>query len=170
MTFRVGVGVGVIAVVSTVACVGGCRHEPAAEGPGHDRTPRMPGAKVETTTKVGNTDPSGVDNQPNWDAMAQELRVRVHPRLPDPLPADAPTACATMLDAARSFYTNTEPDPGRRQARLDELAATRQADERACIETTSIQAAACVTVLLSDRDSEFPWLLDQCMRAYPRDA
>ncbi|NJK33282.1 MAG: CapA family protein [Deltaproteobacteria bacterium] len=35
---------------------------------------------------------------------------------------------------------------------------------------TSIAATVCVTLLLGDRDSEFPWLLDQCSRAYPLEA
>jgi len=73
-----------------------------------------------------------------------------------------------MLDAARSFYEATERDPLRRAARVADLDATREDDLAACVDTTSIAAASCVTVLLGDKDSEFPWLLDQCSRAYPR--
>ena len=45
--------------------------------------------------------------------------------------------------------------------------ATREADQAACESRTSVAAATCVTILLGDKNAEFPWLLDQCMRAYP---
>ena len=109
-----------------------------------------------------------MDNQPNWDAMAAELAKRVQPRMPEALPSDPAVACGEMLDAAKGFYEATERDPLRRAARVADLEATRDDDLKSCVEGTSVAAATCVTILLGDRDSEFPWLLDQCSRAYPR--
>ncbi len=129
--------------------------------------PRPP-ASAKKLARVGNRDEGGVAGQPDWDAMAAELRTEVEPRLPDPLPASTAIACGAMLDAAVSFYESTEPNTPHRKRRRAELAATREADEKACVAHTSIKAAACVTVLLGDRSSEFPWLLDQCSRAFPQ--
>jgi poly-gamma-glutamate synthesis protein (capsule biosynthesis protein) len=120
-----------------------------------------------TQTRVGNDDPRGVDAQPDWDQQARELAQRVGPRMPDPLPTDKKAACEAMLDEAMAFYMAVETDPERRAERMAELQATREADLEGCIGETSIAAAVCVTILLGDRDSEFPWLLDQCTRAYP---
>ncbi len=162
-----------LAGAGAMACAGGCRHEGEAE-PQARSTPRLPGQRASSqgsgapAPRVGNTDPSGVGNQPDWDEMARDLRARVGPRLPERLPENADAACREMLDAAVTFYSTTEPNPSRRRARLDELAATREEDLRGCTVSTSVEAAACVTVLLGDRDSEFPWLLDQCTRAYPK--
>ena len=102
--------------------------------------------------------------------MSRELRGRVEPRLPKTLPDDAQSACSQMLDAVAAFYQATEPSEARRAQRLAELSATRQDDLDECVANTSIPAAACVTVLLGDRDSEYPWLLDQCDRAFPSSA
>ena len=156
------------AVLPLVACVGGCRHDDVGIK-GNNPQPRQPGQEP-AETKVGNGDPSGVDNQPDWNTMADELRGRVGPRLPDPLPPSREAACQGMLDAALRFYRATEPNEDRQGDRVAELTASRERDIAACVESTSVEAAACVTVLLSDRDSEFPWLLDQCMRAYPGSA
>jgi hypothetical protein len=146
----------------SVACGGGCGHEAGESGA--SATTRPP---VSTTAKVGNDDPHGVENQPDWSEMARELRVRVEPRMPKELPADPRSACTQMLDAAVTFYDSTEKSEARRTQRLAELAATREDDLGQCIEETSVSAAVCVTVLLGDRDSEYPWLLDQCNRAFP---
>ncbi len=119
--------------------------------------------------RVGNPSNTGMDTVPDWDAMARDLRMQVGPRLPDPLPTQAEPACEQMLDAARDFYTSTEINPEHQKRRRAELAATRDADMSACVAQTSVAAATCVTILLGDRDSEFPWLLDQCSRAFPRE-
>lgn len=131
--------------------------------------PRPPGSENESKklARVGNKDDAGVAGQPDWNAMAAQLKTEVEPRLPDPLPASAEVACQAMLDAAISFYESTEPNTDHRKRRRAELAATREADQKACVANTSIKAAACVSVLLGDRNSEFPWLLDQCSRAFP---
>jgi hypothetical protein len=110
-----------------------------------------------------------MDTIPDWEALARELRERVGPRMPDPLPTDPAQACADMLDAARAFYAATEVNPEHRRRREAEMDETRTADLAACVEHTSLAAASCVTILLSDHSSEFPWLLDQCSRAYPRE-
>src|SRR5690606_26392024 len=74
--------------------------------------------------------------------------------------------CGAMLDEALAFYQHVEGGE-QREARIAELQSTRERDLEGCIRETSIAAALCVTILLRDRDSEFPWLLDQCSRAYP---
>ncbi|MEM9460182.1 MAG: hypothetical protein AAGF11_38755 [Myxococcota bacterium] len=105
----------------------------------------------------------GIDAIPDYNAEAQDLRARVEPQLPDPLPSPR-AACVTMLDAARQFYVNTEAEGS---SAVDTMAATYQADLEACTKTTGPAAAACVAVLMAQSEGEFPWVLDQCSRAFP---
>jgi hypothetical protein len=119
--------------------------------------------------RVGNDDPRGADDQPDWNREALELKQRVDPRMPATLPTDKQAVCEAMLDEAAAFYVSLEREPERRELRRAQLAETRGRDLDGCIRETSIAAAVCVTILLGDRDSEFPWLLDQCSRAYPSD-
>lgn len=126
-------------------------------------------APAQLQSRVGNDDPRGIDDQPNWDQQAHELKQRVDPRLPNPLPTDKQAVCAAMLDEVATFYKSVEAEP-ERSARAAELEQTRERDLAGCVRETSIAAALCVTILLGDRDSEFPWLLDQCSRAYPNEA
>ncbi|MBX7083554.1 MAG: hypothetical protein K1X88_30375 [Nannocystaceae bacterium] len=115
------------------------------------------------TLPVGN--PSrGIDDQPDYDGMAQQLRLRMQPRLPQPLP-DAATACAQMLAAAADFYAQTEADASEQHSRLR---ATHEVDRAACEAETSPAAAVCVALSLADTAGELPWLLDQCSRAFPK--
>ncbi|MFV8749908.1 CapA family protein [Nannocystaceae bacterium ST9] len=120
--------------------------------------------------RVANDDPGSADDQPDWDQQARELKQRVAPRMPDTLPTDKRAACTAMLDAASEFYATVETDAEQRKTQQALLAQTREADIVGCVRETSVAAAVCVTILLGDRDSEFPWLLDQCSRAYPNDA
>lgn len=129
----------------------------------------IPNSNPQLQSRVGNNDPRGVDDQPNWDQQAAELKRRVDPRMPNPLPTDKQAACTAMLDEALAFYQSVEGDD-QRDARIAELQQTRARDLDGCVRETSIAAAVCVTLLLRDRDSEFPWLLDQCSRAYPSDS
>jgi len=122
----------------------------------------------EAAGPVANDDPRGVRDQPDYDAEAARLREQVRPRLPDPLPTDARQACLRMLDAAEAFYSEVEQDEKARQQTIEWLRASREEDLQACVAETSPAAAACVTALLGDRDTELPWLLDQCSRAFPR--
>jgi hypothetical protein len=117
---------------------------------------------------VANDDPRGFRDQPDYEAEAALLREQVRPRLPDPLPTNAREACQRMLDAAEAFYREVEQEEKARQETIQWLRASRADDLRACMAETSPAAAACVTVLLGDRDTELPWLLDQCSRAFPR--
>jgi hypothetical protein len=125
-------------------------------------------APAQLQSRVGNDDPRGVDDQPNWDQQASELKQRVDPRLPSPLPTDKQAVCAAMLDEVVAFYKSVEAEREHSE-RAAELEQTRERDLAACVKETSIAAALCVTTLLGDRDSEFPWLLDQCSRAYPNE-
>ncbi|MCA9615011.1 MAG: CapA family protein [Myxococcales bacterium] len=120
--------------------------------------------------RVGNNDPRSIDDQPDWEAQARELKQRVDPRMPDPLPTDKQAACEAMLDEALAFYMAVETDPDQRTKRMAEMQETREADLEGCLRETSVAAAICVKLLLGERDSEFPWLLDQCSRAYPNQA
>ncbi|EDM74554.1 capsule biosynthesis protein, putative [Plesiocystis pacifica SIR-1] len=132
-------------------------------------TGKTPAASTEQT-RVGNNDPRGVDDQPDWEQQARELKQRVDPRMPTTLAGDHEAACVAMLEAAQSFYVSVEADPEIRERRLDELRSTHAADLASCKADISEAAAVCVTILLGDRDAEFPWLLDQCVRAYPKGA
>lgn len=114
--------------------------------------------------RVGN--PSrGADEQPDYDRSALELRARVEGRLPDP-PPSVREACSGMLDAAVAMYGRVESDDG--SAQVQRLQATRERDLAACEAETSPQAASCVALLLAEEAGEWPWLLDQCTRAFPR--
>lgn len=111
--------------------------------------------------QVGNQ-VKGIDAMPDYDDEAQRLRARVEPRLPQPLPSPR-GACVSMLDAARQFYVDTEGPNAEPVALMDE---TREQDLAGCLEHTSPAAAACVAVLMAEFEGEFPWLLDQCSRAF----
>lgn len=119
--------------------------------------------------RVANDDPGSADDQPDWNQQARELKQRVDSRMPETLPTDKRAACTAMLQAATEFYVAVETDPNQRQNQLAQLQQTRDADIEGCVRETSVAAAVCVTILLGDRDSEFPWLLDQCSRAYPNE-
>lgn len=116
---------------------------------------------------VGNGSGDSVDAQPDWEGMAQDLRQRVDSRLPTEFPP-IDQACGAMLEEAVAFYESVERDALDKSRRMEELKASRNEDQEACVAESSDQAVACVTILLGDRDSEFPWLLDQCSRAYPK--
>lgn len=153
----------VLTVLAFVACSGAGdgttgtqspRSEPAADGtPGSGRT----------IGQVGNQ-ASGIDAIPDWDAAALRIREQIDPRLPRPLPAPK-DACAAMLDAAQRYYTATE---GAGSPAVVAIERTRAADERACAADTTPAAATCVTILLGESAGEYPWLVDQCSRAFPR--
>ncbi|MDC0718314.1 hypothetical protein [Nannocystis bainbridge] len=113
--------------------------------------------------RTANNDARGFANQPDYDGEAAALRTQVASRLPDPLPTDRKQACSAMFAAADALYRDI--DSAGAAAKL--LQASRAADQSACERETSPRAAACVTVLLGDRNAELPWLLDQCSRAFP---
>ncbi len=144
----------------TAAAVSGCIRD--------NNGGNTPAAQLQA--KVGNNDPRGVDDQPDWDQQATELKQRVEPRMPSPLPTDKQAVCEAMLDEALAFYKSVEGDEAQRNARVAQLEQTRARDLEGCMSETSIAAAVCVKILLGDRDSELPWVLDQCSRAYPIDA
>ncbi|WAS94298.1 hypothetical protein [Nannocystis punicea] len=112
--------------------------------------------------RTANNDARGFANQPDYDAEAAALKAQVTPRLPDPPPTDRKQACAAMFAAADALYRDIDPAG----SALQLLQASRAADQSACERETSPRAAACVTVLLADRNAELPWLLDQCSRAF----
>lgn len=125
--------------------------------------PSAPGSgRAGLAGQVGNQ-ASGIDAMPDWNAAALRVREQISPRLPDPLPAPT-TACRSMLDAALQFYTRTEGEASKAATTIER---TRAADERACTAETSPAAATCVTILLEASAGEYPWLVDQCSRAFP---
>lgn len=137
---------------------------PTPEGPAQAANQPSP----EATSRVGNYDPRGVDSQPDFDGEARVLANRVRPRLPKPLPTDAAKACRAMFKAVDQFYGQTALAGTSRHRITNRIQGSRAQDQQACEAETSPAAAACVTVLLEDREAEFPWLLDQCTRAFPR--
>lgn len=114
---------------------------------------------------VGN-EVRGIEAMPDYDAEAERLRRRVERDLPTPLPSSQ-AACTSMLDGAREYYVGVD---GEGSTAAAALAATRTADLEACARETSPAAAACVAVLMAKEEGEYPWLLDQCSRAFPRAA
>jgi hypothetical protein len=113
--------------------------------------------------RVGNQ-VEGIEALPDYDREALQTRARVEDRLPDPLPGSSP-ACTAMLDAAEAHYARIEGNDARP---VQTLRGTRQRDLTACTQQTSAAAATCVKILLSEDAGEYPWLLDQCSRAFPR--
>lgn len=112
--------------------------------------------------RVGNQ-AKGVQEQPDYDASAATVRDAVEGRLPDPLP-DEETACRAMLEAVHAQYVEQE---GRGSEAVAALEATRDDDMTGCVQETSPAAASCVTILTRQGEGEYPWLLDQCSRAFP---
>jgi hypothetical protein len=153
----------IVALASGATC--SAESQPASNQASDEGPPKKPG---EEKLHVGNPSNTGMDTVPDWNQLATQLKQRVGPRLPDPLPADGGQVCDQMLDAARDFYEATELNPEHKKLRLAELESSREFDKRGCLEQTSIEAASCVTILLAEHSAEFPWLLDQCMRAYPK--
>jgi len=140
------------------ACTCTCGDDSATRSPSEGQ----PEAE-ERVLNVGNP-ARGLDAQPDYDGQARSLRKDVLPRLPDPLP-DAATACAQMLEAVAEHYARTEGDTA---PQLEVLKATRAHEQEACTTETSAAAASCVALLAREEAGEFPWLLDQCSRAFPR--
>jgi hypothetical protein len=125
------------------------------ESPGEAQSP--------TPVRVGNQ-VGGVEDQPDYDAEAEGVRRTVEGRMPDSLPS-RPVACKTMLDAVKTRYRRTEGEGAMAVRMLDE---TRSRDLEACTAETPASAAACVTVLMADEQTEYPRALDLCTRAFPR--
>jgi hypothetical protein len=141
-----------------------CTNPPVGTTPSPPPATTSPAAKRPTFT--ANNDARGAGSQPDYDGEAAILRDVVAPRLPDPLP-EPRAACTAMLDAAAVFYGSVARDSAARTKQLADLKATRTIDQTRCEQETSPRAAACVAVRLAERDAEFPWLLDQCTRAFP---
>ena len=161
---------GVTLVVLLTACSGsGCSS--ATDGSSRVsavHSPSKPGkSRTVPRSRVGNFDPRGADAQPDYDGEAWRLRERVRRKLPEDRPADARVACQHMFRAVDEFYAAIEPDAQQRERILQDLQATRAQDVTSCMQHTSSDAAACVVVLLDEGRSEFPWILDQCSRAFP---
>jgi hypothetical protein len=142
---------------------------PAAEAPtSPTRDDADADAAADAALRTANDDRRSFDNQPDYEGEAAGLRAYVDARLGE-IKADEPAAaCTRMLDAAAAFYAAVEREEAQRSALLAALSATRESDHEACVRETSLEAAACVVILLGDRSAELPWLLDQCSRAYPR--
>ncbi len=160
--FRPWGGIGLF-VLAVAGCSG--RGDGATSGtqrPSGPSNSRTPSPFAEGIGHVGNQ-VKGIDAIPDYDDQAHTMRARAEPRLPDPLPS-AKAACVTMLDAARQFYVDTE---GEQSSAVATMAATRDADLRDCVEQTSPAAAACTAVMMAQSEGEFPWVLDQCSRAFP---
>jgi hypothetical protein len=124
--------------------------------------PEDPFVRPENTRRVGNQ-AAGIEEQPDYDRQAEAIRVAVEDRLPDPLPQPK-AACVAMFDAAIAAYTQAE---GSTSPPVRTLQKTRRDGIEACQADTSPAAAACVAVLAASDGGEFPWLLDQCSRAFP---
>jgi hypothetical protein len=153
-------------VVWSLVGVAGCsgRGDGTTGGPSR-RASGLVSPWADTIDTVGNQVP-GIEAMPDYDAAAEQLRARVEALLPRPLPSPQ-AACTSMLDNARQYYVDVE---GEGSSAAQTMAATRKADLDACMVETSPAAAACVAVLMRKSEGEYPWLLDQCSRAFPRAA
>jgi hypothetical protein len=134
--------------------------------PGGTSPAPPPASPSPAVTRTANNDVRGVGSQPDYEGEAGILRARLADRLPNPPPERA-AACKQMLDAAVEFYTAVEREEASRTRVLADLQATRTEDLARCEQETSARAAACAAIRLSERDAEFPWVLDQCVRAFP---
>ena len=103
---------------------------------------------------------------PDWDAVAKKIEQRMRGRFPDTLP-NADVACAKMLSAAKEHYTQSD---GADSPAVAAIAATHDADHAQCQRETGARAAWCVATLLAEDVGEYPWLVDQCSRAFPTSA
>lgn len=135
-------------------------------GPNPAAPPATSGPPSKRTSFTANNDARGAGSQPDYDGEAAALRNIIAPRLPTTLP-DPRAACTAMLDAAAKFYDFTSQADPTRDALLADLKSTRPTDQTRCEQDTNPRAATCVALRLADRDAEFPWLLDQCTRAFP---
>lgn len=143
----------------------------AVQGPGTSSDGASQSMSAGTASpSVGNPDPGGVDAQPDWDELARDTRDLIDPKLPKPLPTDAGKACDEMFAAADAYYARADVDEEERTRMAKQLAESRVADRAACIEDTSVAAATCTKILLEEAAQEFPFILDQCSRAYPKAA
>lgn len=149
------------ALAGLFALVLGCTNPPVGTGPAPP-----PASPSPALTRTANNDARGAGSQPDYDGEARLLHDRMAERLPDPLPERA-AACTQMLDAAVVFYSAVEREEAPRAQVLADLQATRAADQARCEQETSARAATCAALRLADRDAEFPWVLDQCVRAFP---
>lgn len=149
----------------SVALLSGCPGRGEGTSNGTQRPPGGQGLLSPFKDGIGNVgnQARGIEAMPDYDADAQRLRARVEPQLPDPLPSPR-AACVSMLDGARQYYVGTE---GEQSAAVETMKATYEADLAACEAQTSPAAAACVAVLMGRNEGEFPWVLDQCSRAFP---
>lgn len=128
--------------------------------PGSERDP-APGSP--RSIHVGNQ-ARGVDAQPDYDLEALQVRESVATLLPDPLPGPS-AACSAMFDAAVAAYVR---DEGGASAAARTITESRKRDQPTCIAETSPAAASCVAVRAKNAGGEFPKLLDQCSRAFPK--
>lgn len=141
----------------------------AVQGPGTSSDGASQSMSAGTASpSVGNPDPGGVDAQPDWDELSRDTRELVDPKLPSPLPTDAGKACDEMFAAADAYYARSEANADERARMAKQLAESRTADRAACVEDTSVAAATCAKILLEEAAQEFPFILDQCSRAYPK--
>jgi hypothetical protein len=152
----------VVATLCGCSCAGSNGVAPRASQEEEAPRPEDPFSRDKSSMRVGNQ-AAGVEEQPDYDAQAKAIRDVVEDRLPDPLP-EPKAACVAMYDAAIAVYTESE---GAASPPVRSLQKTRRDGIEACQAETSPAAAACVAVLAASDGGEFPWLLDQCSRAFP---
>jgi len=137
----------------------------ACSNPGAGGTPRAgedgaPG-RGRVIGEVGNH-ASGLADMPDWDETAKAIAAKMDGRFPATMPS-AQVACTTMLDAARAHYIDVQ---GAESSAVAAMAASREADLTQCVAQTEPKVALCVATLVGDDEGEYPWLLDQCGRAF----
>lgn len=118
--------------------------------------------------RTPNADPNGADNQPNWDAMAATLRARLAPTLKVADDADPRVMCARLLQEADEFYSALDRGGEETASAQSQLRQTTSGDVEGCATELSTHAIACVSASLRENRAEFPWLVDQCARAFPK--
>ena len=89
-----------------------------------------------------------------------------------PASAQSPDQVAVVVNETHEgsrtvgeYYAQTERDAS---PQLAALKATHDSELAACVAETSAAAASCVALLAREQAGEYPWLLDQCSRAFPR--
>lgn len=120
--------------------------------------------------RTPNADPNSADNQPDWDAMAATLRARLAPTLKVADDADPRAMCQRLLGEAREFYATIDRGGEGAASAQSQISLTTGDDVDGCVAQLSRHAIACVSASLREQRAEFPWLVDQCARAFPKDA
>lgn len=100
--------------------------------------------------------------------MAAKRRARLGPTVEGAEDADPRVMCERLLRETRVFYGSIDAAEEGKSSAKTQLSQTIVSDVNGCAEELSLKAISCVSESLRERRAEFPWLVDQCARAFPK--